>query len=215
MSLSEFVTKPSSSSDVSSAVGLCEKASGVRVLLVDGDPLTRAALAAMLMKQGFEVQSFDSHPMLHFSRHAKKIACGKLDVDLDQRRARWDGVEVPLTAGEFGVVVLLASNAGSCVDNRTVYDCLRHKGFLSGRGEKGFWTNVRSMIRRIRNKFRAIDDSFDELENARAFGYRWRNPLIGDAAVLATSRERPDPPGAGQDATPTAPTVRSGAGCLA
>ena len=184
MSLSEFVTKPSSSS-VSSKVGLREKASGVRVLLIEGDPLTRATLAAVLAKQGFEVQSFDKLPPLQPSRHAKKIACGRLDVDLDQRCVRWDGVAVPLTAGEFGIVVLLASNAGSCLDSRTVYDCLRHKGFLSGQGEKGFCTNVRSIIRHIRSKFRAVDSSFEELETARAFGYRWRKPSIGDAAALA------------------------------
>ena len=102
---------------------------------------------------------------------------GKLVIDLPQRRARWDGVEVRLTAGELAIVVLLVSHAGSCVDNRTVYDSLHYKGFQSGQGDKGFWVDVRSAIRRIRNKFRAIDSSFGELENVRAFGYRWRKSV--------------------------------------
>jgi DNA-binding response OmpR family regulator len=177
MTVSECITETSTSSIVGSAGVLADKASGVRVLLVEGDPQTRATLAAVLARQGFEVQSFDEHPAVDGPPAAsEKIACGKLLLDPAERRAWWDGVEVPLTAGEFNVVVLLTSNAGCCVDNRTVYDCLRYKGFLSGHGEKGFWVNVRSAIRHVRRKFRAVDSTFDELENARAFGYRWRKP---------------------------------------
>lgn len=165
-----------------SAAGLSRAAScRVRVLLVEGDPETRARLAAVLARQGLDVQSFDTDPPVQRAARdgaapTEKIVCGKLVVDLAQRRAWWDGVEVRLTAGELAIVVLLVSHAGRCVDNRTVYDSLHYKGFLSGQGEKGFWVNVRSAIRRIRNKFRAIDGSFTELENARAFGYRWRTP---------------------------------------
>jgi DNA-binding response OmpR family regulator len=183
MTVSECIAETSTSSIVGSTGVLADKASGVRVLLVEGDPQTRATLAALLARQGFEVQSFDEHPaadgppgQARRSPAAEKIACGKLLLDLAERRAWWDGVEVSLTAGEFNIVVLLTSNAGSCVDNRTVYDCLRSKGFLSGHGEKGFWVNVRSAIRHVRRKFRAIDSTFDELENARAYGYRWRKP---------------------------------------
>jgi DNA-binding response OmpR family regulator len=160
------------------------KAVPVRVLLVDGDPRTRGALAALLTKRGFDVQCLDGHqapqglPSVAGRSPAppQKIVCGKLIIDLPQRRVWWDGADVPLTAGEFSIVVLLARHAGHCVDNRTVYDCLHHKGFVAGHGDKGFWVNVRSAIRHIRRKFRAVDGSFDELENARAFGYRWRKP---------------------------------------
>jgi len=182
MTVSECITEPSTSSSVAPAGVFGDKASRVRVLLVEGDPQTRATLAAVLVKQGFDVQSFDEDPAPHRPPSpsgrsppaAEKIACGKLLIDPAQRRAWWDGAEVPLTAGEFDIVVLLASNAGYCLDNRTVYDCLHYKGFLSGPGEKGFWSNVRSVIRHIRKKFRAVDSTFEELENARAFGYHWR-----------------------------------------
>jgi DNA-binding response OmpR family regulator len=181
--VSECITEASFSVVASEGV-VGDKAARVRVVLVEGDPRIRAALAALLAKRGFDVQSFDEHPAVNGSPcqtersppPAEKIACGKLVIDLAQRRTRWDGVEVPLTAGEFDIVVLLASQAGCCVDSRTVYDSLHYKGFQSGHGEKGFWVNVRSTIRRIRKKFRLLDSSFDELETARAFGYRWRKP---------------------------------------
>ena len=168
-----------------SAQAKCPSTSSrVRVLLVEGDPETRARLAAVLARQGCDVQSFDADPPLQRAANpardgdapTQQIVCGRLVIDLPQRRAWWDGVEVRLTAGELAIVLLLVSHAGSCVDNRTVYDSLHYKGFLSGHGEKGFWVNVRSAIRRVRNKFRAIDSTFTELENARAFGYRWRTP---------------------------------------
>jgi len=184
ITVSECITETSTSSIAGSAGVFADKTSRVRVLLVEGDPQTRATLAAVLARQGFEVQSFDERPATdglpskarRSPAAAEKIACGKLLLDPAERRAWWDGAEVFLTVGEFNLVVLLASNAGRCLDNRTVYDCLRYKGFQSGHGEKGFWVNVRSAIRHIRGKFRAIDSTFDELENARGFGYRWRRP---------------------------------------
>jgi two-component system response regulator ChvI len=33
--------------------------------------------------------------------------------------------------------------------------------------------NVRSSIKRIRNKFRECDPAFAEIENYAGFGYRW------------------------------------------
>ncbi|MBL6654051.1 MAG: response regulator transcription factor [Reyranella sp.] len=104
----------------------------------------------------------------------ERFTCGKLQIDLAQRRIWWNDVEVHLTGGEFRIVVLLASHADCCVDYRTIYDYLHYKGFQSGYGEKGFWVNVRSVIRRIRGRFRAADSSFDSIESIRAFGYRWR-----------------------------------------
>jgi hypothetical protein len=36
--------------------------------------------------------------------------------------------------------------------------------------------NVRSAIKRIRNKFRDFDPTFDRIENYTAFGYCWKKP---------------------------------------
>ena len=89
-------------------------------------------------------------------------------------RAFWNGVDVDLTLGEYNIVSLLASNVGRFVTYRTVYDRLRYKGFIAGTGEDGYRANVRSAIKRIRNKFRACDPTFDHIENYAGFGYCWK-----------------------------------------
>jgi len=104
----------------------------------------------------------------------ERLACGKLL--LETSRAYWNQVDVRLTLGEYNLVHLLASNAGSFVTYRTVYDRLRHEGFIAGYGANGYRANVRSAIKRIRNKFRALDPTFDKIENYTGFGYCWKKP---------------------------------------
>jgi two-component system response regulator ChvI len=104
----------------------------------------------------------------------ERLACDKLL--LESSRAYWNQVDVDLTLGEYNIVHLLASRVGSFVTYRSVYDRLRYEGFIAGTGEDGFRANVRSAIRRIRNKFRACDPAFDEIENYTGFGYCWRKP---------------------------------------
>ena len=91
-------------------------------------------------------------------------------------RAYWDQCDVNLTLTEFNIVRLLASNVGNHVTYRSVYDCMHHVGFIAGSGENGYRTNVRSSIKRIRNKFRLVDSEFAEIENYPSFGYRWGKP---------------------------------------
>jgi two-component system response regulator ChvI len=104
----------------------------------------------------------------------ERLACGKLL--LESSRASWNQVDVGLTLGEYNIVHLLASKAGSFVTYRAVYDRLHHEGFIAGEGAEGYRANVRSAIKRIRNKFRAFDPTFDEIENYTGFGYCWRKP---------------------------------------
>lgn len=99
--------------------------------------------------------------------------CGRLMLKPDVSRAFWDDSDVNLTLTEFKIVHLLASNVGSHVTYRAVYDCMHYVGFIAGSGENGYRTNVRSSIKRIRNKFRAIDPDFAEIDNYQSFGYRW------------------------------------------
>ena len=72
------------------------------------------------------------------------------------------------------MVQYLATRAGQDVSYRELYDLVHGKEFIAGDGPEGHRANVRTFIKRIRQKFRDIDDSFDEIENYAGFGYRWR-----------------------------------------
>ena len=107
----------------------------------------------------------------------KRLTCDKLVLKPETGRALWNGVDVGLTLGEYKLIHLLVSNAGSFVTYRAAYDRLRFEGFIAGSGNDGFRVNVRSAIKRIRTKFRACDLAFDEIENYTGFGYCWRKPF--------------------------------------
>jgi two-component system response regulator ChvI len=108
----------------------------------------------------------------------ERLTCDKLVLAPKSSRAYWNEVDVGLTLGEYNIVHLLASNAGTFVTYRTVYDRLRHEGFIAGYGADGYRANVRSAIKRLRNKFRALDPTFEEIENYTGFGYCWRKPSL-------------------------------------
>jgi two-component system response regulator ChvI len=102
------------------------------------------------------------------------LTCGKLV--LQNSRGFWNGADLDLSVGEYRIIELLASRPGQHFTYRAIYDRLRPEGLVSGRGPNGYWANVRSAIKRIRNKFRAFDPTFQEIESYTAFGYRWRKP---------------------------------------
>jgi two-component system response regulator ChvI len=106
----------------------------------------------------------------------KFIACGKLLLKPEISRAYWNQVDVGLALGEYKIVHLLATSAGRYITYRAIYDRLTYEGFIAGVGNTGYRTNVRSAIKRIRNKFRACDPAFGEIENYTAFGYCWGIP---------------------------------------
>jgi len=123
----------------------------------------------------------DSHRRARETPAKAALSCGKLVLRPDLRRAFWDGQDVNLTVTEFNIVHLIVSHAGEHVTYRAIYDCVHHAGFVAGNGDDGFRTNVRSSIKRIRNKFRAHDATFSEIENFPAFGYRWRTASVQSA----------------------------------
>jgi two-component system, OmpR family, response regulator ChvI len=130
------------------------------------------------------------------------LHCGRLMLKPRVSRAFWDAIDVNLTLTEFNVVRMLVSNVGRHVTYRAIYDCARPIGFIAGSGEHGYRVNVRSLIKRIRNKLRLIDPEFSEIEGYASFGYRWRaqaapSPQLTNCLVCglgqATSKQ-PDSP---------------------
>jgi two-component system, OmpR family, response regulator ChvI len=107
----------------------------------------------------------------------ERVVCGKLLLRPAIGRAYWNDVDVGLTIGEYNIVYLLASNIGRYLSYRAIYDRMHYEGFIAGSGDDGYRTNVRSTIKRIRNKFREIDPGFEEIKNTVALGYCWGTPL--------------------------------------
>lgn len=110
---------------------------------------------------------------LPHDQRQKRVEHGRLVLKPRESRAFWDGMDLDLTLGEFKIVQLLVANAGRCVGYRQLYDCMHYKGFVAGHGDEGFRMNVRAAIKRVRNKFRARDQGFSEIQNFAAVGYVW------------------------------------------
>lgn len=104
------------------------------------------------------------------------LQVGGLEMRHDSRRAYWNGEQVGLTLTEFAIVRLLAEDPGKDISYREIYDLVHGRGFIAGYGSDGFRANVRTFIKRIRQKFRELDEDFAEIQNYPGFGYRWRAP---------------------------------------
>lgn len=104
---------------------------------------------------------------------ADMLTLGELVLRLDTSRATWRGQPVDLTLTEFKIVHHLASKPGEDVSYRDIYDLVHGTGFIAGAGEEGYRANVRTFIKRVRQKFRDKDEHFDQIANYAGFGYRW------------------------------------------
>jgi two-component system response regulator ChvI len=102
-----------------------------------------------------------------------EIRLGELTVDDKCRRAYWRGRLVDLTVTEYAMVALLAARGGKDVSYRDLYDAGHGRGFHAGAGADGYRTNVRAAVKRIREKFKAVDGAFDAIGNYPGFGYAW------------------------------------------
>ena len=104
----------------------------------------------------------------------RDVEIGPLRLVVATGRAHWGADEVALTFTEFRMVYCLASRPGHDVSYRELYDMVHGEGFQAGPGSDGYRSNVRTFIKRIRQKFRDLDARFDAIENYPGFGYRWR-----------------------------------------
>lgn len=120
----------------------------------------------------------------------EEIALGDLTLLPKCLRARWKTHEVALTVVEYRIVEKLSSRPGMDFTYREIYDVVHGEGFWAGDGDDGFRVNVRSLIKRIRQKFRDIDTEFESIENYPGYGYRWRSEQsIAHAPPATAPRE--------------------------
>jgi two-component system, OmpR family, response regulator ChvI len=99
---------------------------------------------------------------------------GDLTLHPSTARALWRQRDVGLTITEYKIVVQLVSHKGEPQTYRALYDVAHYAGFAAGSGERGYYTNVRSLMKRIRRKFLAVDSGFSEITNQSRLGYLWR-----------------------------------------
>jgi two-component system response regulator ChvI len=144
--------------------------------------LDRGAVDFIDKARGTEVLAHRLRVIIEAQRHQPAAAMPKIEVHGElalhssTARALWRQQDVGLTITEYKIVALLVSGKGTLRTYRAIYDTAHYEGFVAGSGEHGYNTNVRSLLKRIRAKFQAIDPDFVAIENEQGVGYRWRDP---------------------------------------
>jgi len=98
----------------------------------------------------------------------KKIVQGRLTLDPNRHACFWDGEPIRLTVTEFLILQSLASRPGYVKSRDALMDAAYDDQiYVDDR-------TIDSHIKRIRKKFRAVDDSFDAIETLYGVGYRYK-----------------------------------------
>jgi DNA-binding response OmpR family regulator len=104
--------------------------------------------------------------------------CSDSQLQIDDNHAYWRGQNLHLTTTEMRILRRLVADAGRYITYRGIYDVVHYPGFVAGTGVEGFKSNVRSMIKRMRHKFRAVDPTFCSIRVATNIGYSWHEEFI-------------------------------------
>jgi len=97
------------------------------------------------------------------------ITHGKLKLDPSQLECEWDGKQLPdkLTTTEFLIVKELAKRPGIIKERSQLMDiAYREDTDIEDR-------TIDSHVKRIRKKFKKVDQSFSSIETRYGSGYRW------------------------------------------
>lgn len=97
------------------------------------------------------------------------VVSGYLTLDDDRHLCLWRGQPVDLTVTEYYMVRTLAQNPGHIKSRVQLMD--------AAYGENAYVDDrtVDSHIKRIRKKFKDVDDSFDAIATVYGAGYRFKN----------------------------------------
>ena len=97
------------------------------------------------------------------------ITHGKLKLDPSQLECEWDGKQLPdkLTTTEFLIVRELAKRPGIIKERSQLMDiAYREDTEIEDR-------TIDSHVKRIRKKFKKVDEKFSSIETRYGSGYRW------------------------------------------
>jgi two-component system, OmpR family, response regulator ChvI len=93
---------------------------------------------------------------------------GDLRMDRERHACTWKGQSVVLTVTEFRLLEALASRPGVIKNRDALMDAAYEDGvFVDDR-------SIDSHLKRLRKKFRTVDESFDMIETLYGVGYRFR-----------------------------------------
>ncbi len=164
-------------------VPLLKKQGDTIVLVVSARDATDQKVAALdLGAEDYVTKPFDGEELLARLRVAlrhrgvsetapKTFRKGSLEVDLDQRVARRDGIEVHLTRKEHDVLAILAANVGRVVTHQRILSV------VWGGGEDARIEYLRIVIRNLRQKLEVPGSVGSVIANELGVGYR----LLGDS----------------------------------
>ena len=94
---------------------------------------------------------------------------GKLRLDPARHACSWDSNDVQLTVTEFLILQALAQRPGFVKSRDNLMDAAYDdQVYVDDR-------TIDSHIKRLRKKFKAVDDSFDAIETLYGVGYRYRD----------------------------------------
>jgi two-component system response regulator ChvI len=98
----------------------------------------------------------------------KPIVRGKLVLDPNRHACTWDGKNVRLTVTEFLILQALAQRPGFVKSRDQLMDAAYDDQiYVDDR-------TIDSHIKRLRKKFKAVDDDFDMIETLYGVGYRFK-----------------------------------------
>jgi two-component system response regulator ChvI len=98
---------------------------------------------------------------------APMIERGRLVMDPARHRVSWAGSDVTLTVTEFMILEALAQRPGVVKSRNQLMDIAYQEDiYVDDR-------TIDSHIKRMRRKFRAVDDDFSAIETLYGIGYRF------------------------------------------
>ena len=96
------------------------------------------------------------------------IARGDLVLDETKHTCTWKGEQVQLTVTEFLLVKALATRPGMVKNRDQLIDAAYGENiYVDDR-------TIDSHVKRVRKKFRAVDDGFGQIETLYGIGYRYK-----------------------------------------
>ncbi len=98
----------------------------------------------------------------------QKIVRGDLGLDDSRHLCTWKGKPVNLTVTEYLLVKVLAQRPGHVKNRDQLIDMAYGENiYVDDR-------TIDSHIKRVRKKFKAVDDDFDQIETLYGVGYRYK-----------------------------------------